>query len=206
MHETVSQSIPTHSVSGAMKRFTIKEEEMHGENGMHCLMPCDAGSRGKDPGYAVDTTMTQMMKRKRERHWLQWLDYDVDIIDNVSKTRRFVSDGVSDDIVSKMSFSDEGQDTGMLSPSPLSRREVKNEMRCGTVVADVSPHGASVDEEDTYVTPRKGKGRGQYCGTVGLMQSPTDVKIDQDLRRVALVRLALRNIEENREDASCMEQ
>lgn len=189
--------------SGAM----IKEEEMHGEN---CgVMACEAGSSGKDAvagSCAVDTTMTRMMNRKRERHWLQWLEYDADIIDNVSKTRRFVSDGVSDDIVSKMSFSDEGQDTGMLSPSPLSRREVKNEMRCDTGVADVSPPGASVEEEDTYVTPRKGMGRGQYCGTVGLMQSPTDVKIDQDLRRVALVRLALRNIEESREDASCMEQ
>ncbi len=152
---------------------------------------------------SLDTTMTQLVKRKRDRHWLQWLDYDADIIDNVSKTRRFMSESVSDDIVSKMSFSEERQekDTGMLSPSPLSRREVAKEK--------IYRVETSFEEED-FVTPRKsgaqGRRGGPPYGNAGLMPSPSDMKVDdQDLRKVALVRLALRNIEDMKEDNSAME-
>jgi len=142
---------------------------------------------GKDM-VPLDTTMTRLMKRKRDQNCMQWLDYDVDIVDNMSKTKRFMSESVSDDIVSKMSFSEEKQDTAMLSPSPLSRRELAKEK--------VYINAETSLEEVDFTTPRKSGSSGKKTvpDSVGLMQSPSDMKIDeQDLRKMALVRLLLRN-------------
>lgn len=150
----------------------------------------------------VDTTMTRFMHRKRERSCLQWLDYDADVIDNMSRTKRFVTESVSDDIVSKMSFSEE-RDTAMLSPSPLSMRRVTGQSIDETIDTSSRTHKDDDDDVD-YVTPRKVKGTvrkaGQYHTRTRFMQSPSDMRMDeQDLRKTALVRLALRNVEERRE-------
>lgn len=153
------------------------------------VMSYDTSNSGHGKGMVpVDTTMTRLMKRKRDHNCMQWLDYDVDIVDNMSKTKRFMSESVSDDIVSKMSFSEEKQDTGMLSPSPLSRRELAKEKVYGNTEVLL--------EEEQFATPRKSGSSGKKTvpHTGLLMQSPSDMKIDEmDLRKVALVRLALRN-------------
>ena len=186
-------------------------------------------------------------------HGHHWFEYDADVVDNLSKTKRFASDCMSDDIVSKMSLSEmpSSPDLGLggtQSPSPLSRRKSG---RHGRTMCHAKGSGAMVlndddfeltprttisrvscmidqsgpmpqkqlldldeDQDDAlFTTPRKSRLQQKTNDSMitrsmrrisqhgdALPLSPSDVKVDgADLRRTALVRLALKNIGETRD-------
>lgn len=224
-----------------MTRFVPIRQQDHDDEQYQCRPGHDGcedheGPRGRGTQGHMETvglescdargmTMTRLMQRKRTRPCLQWLDYDVDIIDNMSRTKRFMSECASDDIVSKMSLSDVpslddkdghgGGSEGMLSPSPLSRRETITQMTHDAYDEhnDLVECMGGVFKDEDYLTPRKPLGRtrkgmaqdhlGMPDSRLGSMRSPSDMKIDgTDLRRTALVRLALRNQGEHREGGS----
>jgi len=182
-------------------------------------------------------------------HGHHWFEYDADVVDNLSKTKRFSSECMSDDIVSKMSLSEMTSSPemglgGTQSPSPLSARKSGHgrtaslakgssmndddlELTTRTTMSHVSCmidqsgpmqqkqlHELDEDVDDgLFTTPRKSRlqrGTNDSMTTRRmrrisqhrdpLTMSPSDVKVDgADLRRTALVRLALKNIGETRD-------
>lgn len=146
---------------------------------------------------STDTVAVQTARcQNKSLQGMQWFEYDADIVDNVSKTKRFASECISDDVASLMSLNSSHQDGD--SPSPLSTFRKKQRQDSATDVRGcVSLSQQNRDGDgDACVTPVKS--RLHATGTMGpagvgpISPSDTTPEDHMDLRRTALVRLALR--------------
>ena len=132
------------------------------------------------PATRSDNATTQPSSKKRKAV-PDWVHYDADIVDNLSKTRRFASECMSDDLVSRMSIS--GADDGGMggektggatgvraqTPSPLSKYKVWQRGdgdEAGAGASAGAGAGASAGASaSAYQTPVKGRGQ---RGTVSM--------------------------------------
>lgn len=130
-----------------------------------------------------------------------WVHYDADIMDNVVKTRRFASECVSEDLASRMSMSmsEDGNEATArqrsclgLSPSPQSGRTRLAGPCAASFSTPTKPKrgDASYSALTHSAVPPK-----LFEAELTVTTSPSDVLMDGggELRKTALVRLALRN-------------
>lgn len=157
--------------------------------------------KDRDIGMTPMSTDTVAVQTKRCQNkslaGMQWFEYDADIVDNLSKTKRFATECMSDDVASLMSLNSSHQDGD--SPSPLSKYRKKQRHDDRTVVPEVrvSCTQQNHTEYDACVTPVKSRLHATITsGAAGVGPiSPSDTTPEDhvDLRRTALVRLALRH-------------
>jgi len=191
-------------------------------------MPGGAAA-GTKPGSMANPPSNPSKKRKQQSSTVpDWVHYDADIIDNMSKTRRFASECLSDDIVSRMSVSADDHEDGTAgqmgrpsmtqSPSPLSKHKYMGVYRMdggvneggenavlsatGLLSTPVKPklnelmeHGSAMHCTPIPRKPQSAVPAKLFEAELSVTTSPSDVKMDggSDLRKTALVRLALRN-------------
>ena len=136
---------------------------------------------------------TNPSSKKRKAHEVpDWVHYDADIVDNLAKTRRFASECISEDLVSRMSMSEDGNEVGArasvaMSPSPLSKHEKLMGPCAGSFSTPLKP---KINSGTRLALPAK-----LFEAELTVTTSPSDTKLDggNELRKMALVRLALRN-------------
>lgn len=130
-----------------------------------------------------------------------WVLYDADIVDNVAKTRRFTSECISDDLVSRlaMSMSEDGNEAAarpqsclVPSPSPQS----KHTRPIGPCPASFStPTKSKREAISNSLLAQSAVPAKLFEAELTVTTSPSDVLMHGggELRKTALVRLALRN-------------
>ena len=125
-----------------------------------------------------------------------WVHYDADILDNVAKTRRFASECISEDLLSRMSMSEDGNEAvarSCLVPSPSPQSKHSRVM--GPCTGPFStPTKPKRDEYNPMLTHSAVPAK-LFEAELTVTTSPSDVLMDGgvELRKTALVRLALRN-------------
>lgn len=155
--------------------------------------------KDRDVGLTPMSTDTVAVQTKRCQNkslqGMQWFEYDADIVDNLSKTKRFATECMSDDVASLMSLNSSHQDGD--SPSPLSkyRKKQRHDDRTSAPETRLSLTQQNHADDDACVTPVKSRLHATITSDAVGPISPSDTTPEDhmDLRRTALVRLALRH-------------
>ena len=120
-------------------------------------------------GVPASNNATTQPSSKKRKAVPDWVHYDADIVDNLSKTRRFASECMSDDLVSRMSIS--GADDGggektvgatgvrAQTPSPLSKYKKWQTGDGDEAGAGASAGAGATPSASAYQTPVKGRGQ-----------------------------------------------
>ncbi len=130
-----------------------------------------------------------------------WVHYDADIVDNVAKTRRFASEFFSEDLSSRMSMSisEDGNEAAArqrsclgVSPSPQSKHTRLMGPCPGSFSTPTKPRREPISNSTMAHSAVPAK---LFEAELTVTTSPSDVLMDGsgELRKTALVRLALRN-------------